>query len=238
MQTIYFITGLGASNRSFHFLNTSFCNAVFIDLPPIEQGEKLEVYAMKVRRLIPDEHPTVVGLSFGGMLAVEMAKKDPLMRVVIISSIRCSQQFPGYMRLGIYLPLYRWMPGSWQKRCKNIFQGIIGRTNGVEYKEVQDLILKESNPKVTAAIIDMILRWKSEIIPPNIIHIHGTADRTLPYRKVKADYAIAGGTHLMIMDRAEEISEILRKVIVGNQNEFTICTASLFKSNLNTRMKL
>ena len=217
MQTVYFITGLGASNRSFHFLDVSFCNAVFVELPKIESGEKLEQYALKVRRLIPDEHPMIVGLSFGGMLAVEMAKQDPLTQVILISSIRSSRQFPGYMRLGIYLPLYRWMPGSWQKKCKNIFQGIIGRTEGEAYKEIQDLILKESDPKVTAAIIDMILRWKSKTIPPNIIHIHGTADRTLPYRKVTADYTIEGGTHLMIMDRAEEITEILREIIIGKQ---------------------
>lgn len=215
MKTVYLITGLGASNRSFHFLDTSFCNAVFIELPTIEKGEKLEKYALKVRRQIPEEHPIIVGLSFGGMLAVEMAKKDPLAQVIIISSIRSSSEFPAYMRTGIYLPLYRWMPGSWQKKCKNIFQGIIGRTKGEVYKEVQDLILRESNPKVTSAIIDMVLRWKSEIIPQNIIHIHGTADRTLPYRKVKADYTINGGTHLMIMDRAKEISEILKKQLLG-----------------------
>ncbi len=222
MQTVYFITGLGASNRSFHFLDVSFCNAVFIELPKIDSGERLENYACKVRRLIPDEHPTIVGLSFGGMLAVEMAKMDPLAQVIIISSIRCSRQFPAYMRLGIYLPLHRWMPGSWQKQCKNIFQGIIGRTKGEAYKAVQDLILKESDPKITAAIIDMILRWKSETIPSNVIHIHGTADRTLPYRKVKADYTIAGGTHLMIMDRAEEISVIIRKIIVDGQDKIIV----------------
>lgn len=226
MKTVYFITGLGASIRSFHFLDVSFCNAVFIELPPVAKAEGLKDYALKVRRLIPDEHPVIVGLSFGGMLAVEIAKNDPLTQVILISSIRSSSQFPAYMRLGIYLPLYRWMPGSWQKQCKNIFQGIIGRTHGAAYKEIQDLILKESDPKVTSAIIDMVLRWKSETIPPNIIHIHGTADRTLPYRKIKADYTIDGGTHLMIMDRAEEIVEILKKILIGSDKDFKLQQAS------------
>jgi pimeloyl-ACP methyl ester carboxylesterase len=226
MKSVYFITGLGASIRSFHFLDVSFCKAVLIELPAIARGEKLENYAMKVRKLIPEEHPTVVGLSFGGMLAVEMAKQDPLMQAIIISSIRSSREFPGYLRAGIYLPLYRWMPGSWQKQCKNIFQGIIGRTKGEAYKQVQDLILKESNPKVTSAIIDMVLRWKSDTIPPNIIHIHGTADRTLPYRKVTADHTIEGGTHLMIMDRAEEISVILKQVIMEKDSRISIKPSS------------
>ena len=49
--------------------------------------------------------------------------------------------------------------------------------------------------------------------PKNVIHIHGTADRLLPYRYVKADYIINNGEHVMIMDKGEEVSELLKKLI-------------------------
>ncbi|MGK6351614.1 hypothetical protein [Parapedobacter sp. DT-150] len=45
--------------------------------------------------------------------------------------------------------------------------------------------------------------------PSNTVHIHGTADRILPFRFVKADYVIPGGSHLMVVNRAKEISDII-----------------------------
>jgi hypothetical protein len=35
-----------------------------------------------------------------------------------------------------------------------------------------------------------ILHWENSIVPENHVHIHGTSDRLLPYRLVKADYPV------------------------------------------------
>jgi hypothetical protein len=46
--------------------------------------------------------------------------------------------------------------------------------------------------------------------------VHGTADRVLPHSKVVAcDYTIKGGTHFMIINKGEEISEIINKELAG-----------------------
>ena len=55
--------------------------------------------------------------------------------------------------------------------------------------------------------------WENNITVENITHIHGTSDKLLPYKKVKADYTINGGTHLMVMNNPEEISDLLKKLI-------------------------
>jgi hypothetical protein len=46
-------------------------------------------------------------------------------------------------------------------------------------------------------------------LPKNYIHIHGTGDRLLLNKYVKADYAIKDGSHAMIVFRAEEINKII-----------------------------
>lgn len=50
-------------------------------------------------------------------------------------------------------------------------------------------------------------------IPGNIIHVHGTADKLLPCRYVKADYLIEGGTHVMTLDKHTEISRLLQQLL-------------------------
>jgi len=60
--------------------------------------------------------------------------------------------------------------------------------------------------------VNSILNWENISYPDNVIHIHGTSDKVLPNRKnVKYDYLIEGGTHFMIINRAEEINKIINE---------------------------
>ncbi len=81
---------------------------------------------------------------------------------------------------------------------------------GIEQKRVQHEILLSSNPAFTRWAMDAIVKWNNIVVPKNVVHIHGTADRLLPYRYVKADFAVAGGEHVMIMDKAPEVSALLK----------------------------
>ncbi|MEO7311518.1 MAG: alpha/beta hydrolase [Chitinophagaceae bacterium] len=214
MKNVYFISGLGATKRSFQFLDLSFCNPVFVGwITPLKK-ESLPSYATRLRETIPEENPVIVGLSFGGMLAAEMALANPRAQVILISSNRNSTEFPAMLRVGKYLPVYKWLPDLLVKNSKYFFQWIFG-AKGKEQQAVQLQILKESDMKFTNAAIDMILRWKTRESAANITHIHGTADKLLPYKKVSPQYTIRGGTHLMVMDNGAEISDILKSLVTG-----------------------
>ncbi len=67
--------------------------------------------------------------------------------------------------------------------------------------------------------IHQIINWKNTERPKNTIHIHGKVDHLLPIRNTKADIQINDGGHLMIYNKADIISEILKeqiqKVLVG-----------------------
>lgn len=104
MQKVYYISGLGADKRAFSFLDLSFCEPVFVDwISPLKK-ESLKNYALRLRQQINEEHPVVVGVSFGGMLAAEMAKADEQMKVIIIASNKSADEFPAYLRFGKYFP--------------------------------------------------------------------------------------------------------------------------------------
>ena len=213
MKNVYFISGLGATKKSFQFLDLSFCNPVFVDWIEPQKKESLLSYANRLRATIPEENPLIVGLSFGGMLAAEMARANPGIKAILISSNKTSAEFPAYLRVGKYIPAYKWLPNSLVKNSKFLFQWVFG-AKGKEQQAVQLQILKETDMKFTNAAIDMILQWKSSEPAPKVVHIHGTADKLLPYKKIKADFTIKGGTHLMVMDNGKEVTEILRGLIL------------------------
>jgi len=106
MKKVYFISGLGADKRVFSFLDLSFCVPVFIEwITPLKK-ESLESYALRLSKNIPEINPTIVGISFGGMLATEIAKANPDIKAIIISSNKTSAELPNLFRIGKYLPVY------------------------------------------------------------------------------------------------------------------------------------
>jgi pimeloyl-ACP methyl ester carboxylesterase len=172
----------------------------------------LQGYALRLKEQITGPEPIVVGVSFGGMLATEIAKTDPAIKAIIISSNKVSKEFPKIYLTGKYLPLYKWIPSGFLKKA-TIIRSMFFSPIGQNQKKIFQQILNDTDTKFTKWAIFSILNWKNEIIPGNIIHIHGTSDKLLPYRLVKADYTIQKGSHLMIMNHHKEISELLKKLI-------------------------
>jgi pimeloyl-ACP methyl ester carboxylesterase len=212
MKKVYFISGLGADKRVFSFLDLSFCEPVFIDwITPLKK-ESLENYARRLRDTIPESHPTIAGISFGGMLTAEMAKADPNIAAIIIASNKTSTEFPGYLRAARYFPVYKWLPPGMLKRSAYAFKWMLGRNEKVQKKIILDII-RDTDMNFVKWAVGAILNWESKDARGNIIHIHGTRDKLLPYRLVKADYTIEGGPHVLPLDKHEEISALLRTLI-------------------------
>jgi pimeloyl-ACP methyl ester carboxylesterase len=212
MKKVYFISGLGADKRVFSFLDLSFCEPVFIDwIEPLKK-ESLESYALRLRKIIPESNPVIVGISFGGMLATEMAKADPNIKAIIISSNKTVKEFPKHIRAFKYFPFYKWLPGRMMKKSAYFLKWVLGK-NGKEQKKVLLEIIRDTDTGFVKWSITAILSWENKETPKNVIHIHGTADKLLPFRLVKADHTIKGGNHVMPMDSHEEISVLLKDLI-------------------------
>ncbi|MFL9482964.1 hypothetical protein ACI6Q2_09310 [Chitinophagaceae bacterium LWZ2-11] len=213
MKKVYFISGLGADERIFKYLDLSFCEPVFIKWIKPLAGETLRDYALRLRKDIPESSPTIVGLSLGGMLTSIMASEENNIRGVIISSNKTSKEFPPYLRVGKYVPIYKYFAIKPSLILRKVTLAVFGSSNK-EQAELLMTLINDADPEFIHWAVNAILTWKSENeTPKNIFHIHGTADILLPYRFVKTDYAVEGGTHVMVVTKAAEVSEILRKAV-------------------------
>ena len=111
LKPIYFVSGLGADERIFQWLRYDKFRPVHIKWVPPEKSEPIEDYAKRLSEQIEDENPVIVGLSFGGMIAVEMAKQMSSEKVVLLSSVKESgEEIPFYFKIFRAFPIHRIFP--------------------------------------------------------------------------------------------------------------------------------
>ena len=118
------------------------------------------------------------------MLATEMAKSDPRIRAIIISSNKLKKEFPKILLIGKYFPAYKWIPSLFLKKA-GILRGMFLGPTGDQQKKIFRQIINDTDFTFNKWAIYSILHWENEVVPENVIHIHGTSDKLLPYRLVK-----------------------------------------------------
>jgi len=207
---IYFISGLGADRRAFKkLIFPPDCELIHLDWIPAIKNEALESYADRLAISIDTSTPFyLIGLSFGGMLATEIAKKLKPLHTFIISSTPVFKELPWYYRMAGSLSLQKIVPVSLLKRGNNIGLKFLGATTREETALLKQLVI-DSDPIFMKWALTSILSWRNNERPQNLTHIHGTTDNILPIRYNKPDITIEGGGHFMVYANAETISRLI-----------------------------
>ena len=78
-------------------------------------------------------------------------------------------------------------------------------------KQLLKQILFETDPTFLRWAIDKVLRWTNQTQTKNIFHIHGKNDKIIPLNFVKCDSKIQSGGHLMILNKADKLTNILKQ---------------------------
>jgi pimeloyl-ACP methyl ester carboxylesterase len=212
LKTIYCISGLGADERVFSkiALPGYVLQPVRWKIP--EKNERINEYAQRMLAEIKEEKPILLGLSFGGMMSIEIAKLVEVEKVILISSIKSANELPGWMRFVGKLRLDKMVPLKSFKVMEPVQNYKLGVTNEEERKMAIEY-RRSANKKYTNWAINQVLNWKNDWQPPRIYHIHGTKDRMFPIKKITPSYTVKNGGHLMIMNKADEISQYLLSIL-------------------------
>ena len=206
----YLIPGLGADERVFQFLRLQGEVHVLRWLPPQTAAETLPHYAARLAAAVPkDQACWLVGVSFGGVLALEVAQRRPLARVVLISSFIGPGELPWLGRLARATGLYRLLPPQLLPRLPRLAKWFFGVKSARDYHLLRQ-ILHDTDPSFTRWAIARLLQWPGRPAVPTI-RIHGTDDRLLPHGAAHSHYQLPGG-HLIILSRAAVINRILSQL--------------------------
>jgi pimeloyl-ACP methyl ester carboxylesterase len=209
----YLIPGLGADKRVFQKLLPLLHGPaqVLEWLKPIGD-EPLPNYVQRMAAAIPEEQACfVVGVSFGGTVALEICRIRPRACAVLVSSISDASRLPPLLRLIRATRVYKLVPPPLLKLFPWAGRWYFGINGNIEYK-VFKAILRDMDSEYTRWAIERLLHWDSTGLG-SCVQILGSRDRVFPPSPAPVDYLIPGGTHFMVLTHAQQISEILNDLL-------------------------
>lgn len=215
MKKLYIFSGLGADRRVFKYLDFSGFDVTFIEWIAPKNNEAIEEYAKRLTQQIHSEKPILIGLSFGGIMATEVAKQIQTEKIILIASAKTKNEVPFYYRFMGVLQLHKLVPAQLMKQA-NFFSFWLFGIKKEEDKKLLKSILLDTDSKFLKWAIHAIVSWKNMIAPQNCFHIHGSSDKILPLQFVKADSIVEGGGHFMTINKPEELSLIIRQYFLNS----------------------
>jgi pimeloyl-ACP methyl ester carboxylesterase len=116
MEHLYIFSGLGVDERVFKYLDFTGFDTTFIQWIKPDVHENIEDYAKRLITQISTKSPILIGLSFGGMMAMEVAKHLQTEKIILIASAKTNKEIPFYYRWAGYLKLHKLLPAKLLKQ--------------------------------------------------------------------------------------------------------------------------
>ena len=208
MTDIYCISGLGADERIFANLSIRNVRLIHLPWPEHDEYDELSCYAQKVSALINAENPIIMGVSLGGMLAVEIGKIREVKKTILVSSCKTKSELPPYDGWFGKLMKSKILPAYIYKRPNRIMLDKFGSETD-EDDALVAAILKSSDGRFMKWAMRAVALWQNNDFREPVTHIHGRKDQMLFPDNVHAEHWIEDGGHMMIFNRADEISRII-----------------------------
>jgi pimeloyl-ACP methyl ester carboxylesterase len=208
------LPGLGADRRLLDPQREAFPQLVVPPWIAPRKNEALPDYAARLAETIVPSHdvPLVLGgVSFGGMLACEMARHLKPQAVVLIASCRTPDALRPAFRVGRWL--LPWVPAQVWTVAKLLSGPVVRIRLSVppQQKEMAICMFKDSDSRFMHWTLQAIMNWKPKpLAGVRVLQIHGGRDPLIPARRVHADVLIPDGGHMINVSHAAEVNDFLR----------------------------
>ncbi len=208
-KTLYLFPGLGADESIFRNLKLPGYDIVHIIWIKPLNGESIAEYASRLTYQITDPDDAVlIGLSFGGMVAQEMAKIINPAMTIIISSIKGTRERSIALNLARKLRPHKFIPSLLAIEFDFWYYWAFGPTTAFEKAYIKRMALG-IHPDFTDWAADAAIRWENSVRVPNLVHIHGSKDNLFPLCYIQGAIVVEGGTHFMVYNKADQVASII-----------------------------
>jgi pimeloyl-ACP methyl ester carboxylesterase len=210
---ILLIPGMTAEYPVFSRLAPLLPAARIISFVAPQRAESLRSYARRMASGLSGDC-FLVGVSFGGIVALEMAQFVQPRGCVLISSVRGPHQLP---------PWFRALRFIGARRYERVLR-LLGKAAELAPDRLRTAstlrATKLAGDKgawhrwATASVLDWQPESESSLCP--VWQIHGDADTTFPIRYVEPDVVIRGGPHTLPISHPKETATAIRSFISGD----------------------
>lgn len=213
-QPLILLPGMGADERVFRLQSVEFRELIVPDWIPPEPHEAFSQYAKRMAEHInPGTTCVIGGISFGGMLALEMAPHLKARACILISSVRSPDELPArLLRMRPLTSLLPLIPSPLNGRLARLALALGGERLGTSTRTFLQQ-LQSANAHFLRWASRAVLSWQPEYKGSAVpIHqIHGDRDHVLPHGLTRPDVIVAGGGHLLTITHPNEVNAFIRK---------------------------
>ena len=215
---VYLMPGMAADSAIFEhvFLPEDRFKVHLLEWEMPEPEESLEEYAKRMIKHIQHEEIALIGVSFGGVIVQEMAKFLDVNRLIIISSVKCSDELPPRMKFASKTGLFKMIPTGLATYVDHFEKFAFGDFLKKRAKLYKQYISITDKKYLNWAIKNMV-NWRCEKPDEKVIHIHGDKDEVFPIKNIKNAIVVKGGTHIMIINRFRWFNENLPELILSGK---------------------
>ncbi|MBT8263603.1 MAG: alpha/beta hydrolase [Bacteroidia bacterium] len=211
---VYFIPGMAAGKEIFKNIRLPedrFEIHVLEWLIP-EKNESMVSYASRMAAEIKGENVVLAGVSFGGVVAQEIAAFVNPRKLIIISSVKSPGELPLRLKLARKTGAYKLVPTRLMLSADDLTKFSIGPRSKKRLKLYQDFLHVRDKRYLDWAIKNMVC-WQQKEPYRKIIHIHGDKDIIFPIKNINDCVVLEGGTHVMLLNKGKQLSQKLLAVI-------------------------
>lgn len=211
---VYFVPGMAAGKEIFKNIKLPeerYEIHILEWLIP-EKNESMESYARRMAASIKDDDVVLAGVSFGGVVAQEMAKFVNPKKLIIISSVKSPSELPLRLKLAGKTGAYKLMPTRLMLSAEDLTKFSVGPRSKKRLSLYQTFLHVRDKRYLDWAIKNMV-RWQQKEPHRKIIHIHGDKDIIFPIKNINDCVVLEGGTHIMLLDKGKQVSEKLLAAI-------------------------
>ncbi len=212
--TLYTLPGLGFDHRIFSRLDLQGYDIYHLDWMDPLTNESIINYAKRFSEKIIHDHQNciLIGHSFGGIIAQEIAAHIPIKKTILISSIKSEKEKPINFKMAAPLGFHYLFTKKLTLKTFDYW----GKHFGYETPDLQALFKKmvsERSDKYLQWALFQLSKWKGvKSKKINLVHIHGELDKTFPIKLINDPVVrVARGTHMMVYNKPEVLKKLLEE---------------------------
>jgi pimeloyl-ACP methyl ester carboxylesterase len=206
------LPGIGSDERLFESQHRVFPNLTVPKWIDPLAGEPLSSYAEHFARRLNIRRPFIIGgVSFGGMVALEMARHLKPQAVLLIASSQNSDFLPPPAKFLISkFPLLLKAMLSLARRFPSILLSPF-RVKNNEHRGIFVEMYRAASRDFIFWAINAMNGWEGvERKKTKIFHVHGARDFLIPLKKVKPDKVVLDGGHLINLTHSREVNLLIK----------------------------
>ena len=219
MPQLIFLPGIGANHLIFSKTLVAFPQGKVSPWQVPLPQESLRDYARRWAPTFSKGPYVLIGHSFGGMVALELAKYLDIQSVVLISSCWDTKVF--VPRFHLFEQISRWVPDALiRSGLQTLGPSVIARRQGVSSEDRHLLVemIRDLDVPFTRWAGFSALTWENiqpveEERPYRLYALHGRKDFVIPLVEAPWVEVVEDGRHLLPLTHPDRVNAIIRKAL-------------------------